>query len=256
MDINIIREFLDLAYTLNYSKTASRVFISQSSLSKHISKLEHELGVELFFRDKQTVSLTPAGMALRPQLKEVVDAYDRAMKIAGKEAMEAHGDLKIGFFPSPHIRSTLSSALFQFSKKYPNVSISPIILEIGELDDALKKDMVDIAISLAYPNSSVPYDMNFIRLYENRLCAAVSKNHPLSSRSSVSIEEIADYPLILPNHQQFSIFASLIEGYIFKLKKPLEIICEYNRMEDAVTMIESDAGISILITTCRRRDLS
>ncbi len=256
MDIQIIREYLDLSITLSFSKTAERVFVSRSALSKHISNLERELGMELFFRDKQTVSLTPAGLALKSKLKEVVDAYDQALQIARKEALVTQGDLKVGFFPSPHVRSTLSKAITAFSVIYPAMNISPIMMEIGDLDSALKNHLLDIAISLSYPNSSVPYDTEYIPLYENRLCAAVGKNHPLSRQTSVSIEEISNYPLILPNHQQFSIFASLIEGFLFNLNKSLEIRCEYGRMEDAITLVESGAGVSILITELKYYSLA
>ena len=72
MDIQIIREFLDLAFTLNYSKTAERVFISQSALSKHIASLEKELGVQLFVRSKHSVRLTPIGATLKDKFQSVL----------------------------------------------------------------------------------------------------------------------------------------------------------------------------------------
>ena len=48
MDIQILREFADLAYTLNFKKTAERMYIGQSTLSKHFMNLEEEVEVQLF----------------------------------------------------------------------------------------------------------------------------------------------------------------------------------------------------------------
>ena len=66
MDIQILREFADLAHTLNFKKTAERMFIGQSTLSKHISALEEEVEVQLFVRTKQGVHITQSGRDFLP----------------------------------------------------------------------------------------------------------------------------------------------------------------------------------------------
>ena len=61
MEIGTIQEFVVLAECLNFSEAASRLFISQSSLSKHIKALEQELGVALFERTTRSIRLSGAG---------------------------------------------------------------------------------------------------------------------------------------------------------------------------------------------------
>lgn len=61
MDIRSAQLFQHLATSLNFSKTSEQMYVSPPTLTRVIQRLEEELGVELFFRDKRSVRLTPAG---------------------------------------------------------------------------------------------------------------------------------------------------------------------------------------------------
>lgn len=61
MRMDILKEFTSLARNLNFSTTARELYITQSTLSKHIALLEKELGAVLFARDSHKVELTEAG---------------------------------------------------------------------------------------------------------------------------------------------------------------------------------------------------
>ena len=75
MDVASLQEFLVLAQHLNFTAAAKECGVSQPTLSGHIAALERELGVELFDRDRQKVSLTPRGRALVKDANAVVGAY-------------------------------------------------------------------------------------------------------------------------------------------------------------------------------------
>ena len=89
MDIQILREFADLAYTLNFKKTAERMYIGQSTLSKHIMNLEEEVEVQLFVRTRQGVHLTQCGRDFLPYAKRILNEYDQALTLLkrGKEQL-------------------------------------------------------------------------------------------------------------------------------------------------------------------------
>ena len=61
MRISHLEECIDLANTLNFTKTAQNFYLTQPVLSKHISNLERELGIQIFVRDHHGVSLTEMG---------------------------------------------------------------------------------------------------------------------------------------------------------------------------------------------------
>ncbi|MCJ7557365.1 MAG: LysR family transcriptional regulator [Gammaproteobacteria bacterium] len=82
MDIDRLHIFLDAAQTLNYSETAKRMLISQSTVSKHIRDFEQELAVILFERGGARLRLSQAGEALIPWARQLVRECDRFQEMA------------------------------------------------------------------------------------------------------------------------------------------------------------------------------
>lgn len=74
MKTETLYEFLVLSKTLNYSKAAENLYISQSVLSKHIQEMEKELGTKLLFRSTHEVSLTQAGMILAQKQRSLLNS--------------------------------------------------------------------------------------------------------------------------------------------------------------------------------------
>jgi DNA-binding transcriptional LysR family regulator len=77
MELRDLRYFLVLAEELHYRRAAERLFITPSSLSKAVSRLERSLGLELLERTPRHVALTEAGAELAPLAREIVDAAER-----------------------------------------------------------------------------------------------------------------------------------------------------------------------------------
>lgn len=82
MDVSLIKEFLVFSKTLNYSTAAKELFIAQSTLSKHIAKIEGELGYNLVTHNASP-RLTAAGKTFAANGAEVVDAFERLMEKSG-----------------------------------------------------------------------------------------------------------------------------------------------------------------------------
>lgn len=247
MDIQILREFLDLSFTLNYSKTAERVFISQSALSKHIVSLEKELGVQLFARNKQSVHLTPIGAALVDKFQKVVSEYDSALSIINQNIDDLHGSLRIGYLDAA-VRNMLSETIHNYSDKYPNMKVTLNSFEVNELNDALKHDAIDIALCIAFPNSALSPNVYFRPLYNDGISAFVSKDNPLAKKESIEFAELLDYPMILPSPVQYPSYASIISEKIADAPKKANIICDFTNIATALIMVESEMGVSILPT--------
>ena len=90
-----LEEFRMLAQIQNYSRTAERLFISQSILSRHIKELEQELGVTLFFRDTHGVALTDEGKYLLKWAEPFLEKTDRVLSALTGSREGAEGNVRI-----------------------------------------------------------------------------------------------------------------------------------------------------------------
>jgi DNA-binding transcriptional LysR family regulator len=142
-----------LAEERNLTRAAERLFISQPTLTKYISRLEEEMGVKLFDRSKQPIQLTRAGIIFLEEM-QVIQSREAAMHIKMQNYSRTFQTFTIGI---PPIRGMffLPRVLPQFIRKYPNLRIRTDQFDdqSGSMEKALLTKDVDVAVgafSMAY----------------------------------------------------------------------------------------------------------
>ncbi len=101
MELRQLRYFTAVADEGGFGRAAERLHIVQSAVSQQISRLERELGVELFDRSARRVKVTPAGERLLLEARAVLDAADRTRRVAATLAAGEEGVLRLGTVHGP-----------------------------------------------------------------------------------------------------------------------------------------------------------
>lgn len=194
MELNYLREFKELAQTLNYAKAASRLYITQSTLSKHINALERELDCRLLDRDRRKVELTEAGRRFAAASMTIIDTFDRAQEELGvlgqQEPLRVDGVL---------YDNTLSSIFSVATMLLENAGLPQVdYSHKAEKDclDLLAEDEIDIAFSSVCPQSCEEAGFVTIPMTRTRFVGLMSKKHPLASCESLTIDMLRDWCLL------------------------------------------------------------
>lgn len=154
MEIRQLRYFIAVADTLNFSRAAQTVYLSQPALSRQISDLEKELGLKLFHRSTRQVELTESGQEFLPIAKEFISRWEKlAPELHKKTDSQSRAlSLTIGTdaraLAEPARRMRLIEYLYALRKKYPGILILLRIQEYQELLQGLQSKALDCALVL------------------------------------------------------------------------------------------------------------
>lgn len=194
MELMYCREFITLAQTRNYVEAAEKLYISQSTLSRHIQLLERELGAQLFSRSTRRVELTDFGLVYYNYARRVIEIeneFNDRVSLVGKES---GNEVNICLC---HIASWLGITKFlhQLRKKYPELTINATMAETHSSKLSCLNGAVDLIISREYGKER---DERFERclFYEDQIMLVVSPEHPFAEREYVVPKDVINENII------------------------------------------------------------
>ncbi|WP_350454703.1 LysR family transcriptional regulator [Slackia heliotrinireducens] len=187
MDIEYLREFLELTRCLNYTKTAAKVHITQPTLSKHIVSLEKELGCKLLERDRRKVVLTPEGNILAAAATEIVESYDSAQ--ARISEVQRSAPIHVGGVLHD---ATISSIVSIGATFIDQAGLSPVIYHYNDSSsiDDLIQDEIDISVTNCGTDEMEEMGLRFLPMTRSRFVALVSADNPLAGYSSITMDQL------------------------------------------------------------------
>lgn len=182
----MIRSFLTVAETLNFTNAAKQLYLSQQAVSKHIAKLEEVLGCRLFSRARGNISLTPAGKIFFNVFSDYEQNLAAAKILVRNMDTELHPRLVIGHLEMLDIHPLLYPVIKRFKELYPDVVLEFKSCLDWELPILLREDQIDLAITFSPEMGSD--ERNHIRhllLDKVPELLVVSKDHPLAQDDSI-----------------------------------------------------------------------
>ncbi|MEG1377829.1 MAG: LysR substrate-binding domain-containing protein [Myroides sp.] len=161
MTITQLNYVLAVAEHLNFTVAAEKCFVTQPTLSMQIQKLEEELEIRIFDRNKKPIQLTEVGKKIVEQAKSIVNEADRIKDIVEQQKGFIGGDFKIGIIPTI-MPTLLPMFLKNFIRKYPKINLIVEEHTTDEIISRLQKGQLDAAIAATPLNES---DLKEIVLY-------------------------------------------------------------------------------------------
>ena len=195
MTLTELRYVVALSQERHFGRAAQKCFVTQPTLSLAVAKLEDELGVPLFERNKTEVLMTPAGSAVVEQARRVLDEVNRIPTLAKGSQDQLSGPLRLGVIPTigPYLLPELVPALRERAPKMPLVieenftaNLVPLLRD-GEIDAAL------IALPFNVPGVKTR------ALYEEPFSVVVPEGHAWAKKKRVRPDELAGEDLLVLN---------------------------------------------------------
>lgn len=154
MEIRQLRYFIAVADTLNFSRAAESVYLSQSALSRQIADLEREVGMPLLRRSTRQVELTEAGRALQKGAKELISRWEKMLpEVRRQVAEEARAlTLTIGTdaraLSQPQRRKAFLNILYTLRRQYPGLRVLIRNCDFQDLVKGISDKSLDCALVL------------------------------------------------------------------------------------------------------------
>ena len=145
INLNFIRCFEVLADTLSFSVASERLRLAQSNVSRQIKILEEALGVRLFHRTRQGVSLTPEGQRFRAEVLPLTQELREKLESFSNQQKEEAGEIKLGCF-SEVGKSFFMPLCLEFQKGHPAVNLEMVYESEASILRMITKSEIEFGI--------------------------------------------------------------------------------------------------------------
>ncbi|MHB1116240.1 hydrogen peroxide-inducible genes activator [Sideroxydans sp.] len=239
MTLNELRFIVAVAQERNFRRAAAKSFISQPALSLAIQKLEEELGLKIFERGKNEVTLTPVGSAIVEQAQRVLEEAERIREIAAQGKNQLSTPLRLGIIHSvsPYL---LPDLIPELKRLAPQMALEVEENITANLEALLRNGKLDgIIIALPFGDSGILTHP----LYDEPFEVVVSNDHRWAARRSIKPAELAQEKVLL-----------LDSGHCYS--NQVDEACPGSRRNDSVqhgtsletirNMVASGLGITVL----------
>lgn len=230
MDLYQLKYFSKVAERENISEAAEILHVTQPAVSRAIKNLENELGVDLFDRAGRSISLNENG-------RIVLDCANSALYSTAQIAkrLRDHLDQRdntVNFF-APVPLGDDEQVLMDFKQAHPEIS-----MRLGaNVTPYIKREIPDL---LFFASPMVHDEPNYLKLCEEQVVLAVSKNNPIASQESVRLADLRNEPFIqvLP-----SAFRELTDGMFLEAGFKPNIVIEDQLCQRVMSSVARGFGV-------------
>jgi DNA-binding transcriptional LysR family regulator len=239
--LNSLLVFYMVAKTRSFSKTAKLLFMTQPGVSNHVSQLEAQVGSRLILRDRGTFKLTKEGKQVFRYAEKVENT---AMELENAIlAIKKNTKPVIRVATTPvYSRIMMPFVLDSFQMANPDITVK---LDLGSSDDMLKSVLSmqnDVVIAA---NQKTSKKLEAFPLVKEDLVLITCNGHPLSNKTSVSLQEVAAYPLVI--REEGSSTKKVVREAFESMNIKPSVLIDVRSTEFIKEWVSQGKGVSILI---------
>lgn len=241
MQLQQLRYFIEVAQTGSISTAAKNLYLSQPSLSQQIINLEKELGISLLIRHSRSVSLSDAGEQFLVHARRIVGETEQLSELMQKHSLLQTGTLHIGMlWIANHLN--LLDILSDYKKIYTGLQYELTIDGSLSLLEKLSMRKLHAAFIIGNEHALAQQkDLFFRKIQEEHYVAVVPAESPLAGRESLSVQELQDVPLILPDKKS-ALYRHLQQYFDQYYIKP-NCICHTSRTDVVISLVSHGFGV-------------
>lgn len=198
MELQQLRCFVAVAETLHFGRAAQKLNMLPASLGRHIRMLEESIGIILLERTTRSVALTEVGHHFLNEARDLVERADQLKTKFRRHSGEPIKTLRLGVIDSA-AAGLMPQLLPLFQKEFPGINIQLLEQKTIRLLPRLVSGRLDIAI--VRPPDTPDARLEFETLFYETPVVAVPENHPLAEHKVVTVHDLAEQALIIPDRR-------------------------------------------------------
>jgi DNA-binding transcriptional LysR family regulator len=194
VDLRELRIFVRLAQELHFGRTAETLQLTPSRVSQSLRALEDKLGAQLVHRTSRNVRLTPLGETFLEDVRPAIDQLDRVLERTNASAQSLEGTLRVGLLSGPAGGPRLVEIINAFESMHPECGVEVRQEAWDDPVGRLRENEVDVMatwVPLEQPDLAVGPTLS-----RQPRVLAVAHDHPLATRDSIDLEDLADHPVV------------------------------------------------------------
>lgn len=192
LNLQNVEYFLKVAESLNFSATASELFISQPALSKQIKLLEEAIGIQLFKRSTRQVELTEGGKIMYDAWTHIIRETDEAMAKAKKANAKFKKKIRIGLIEMGGFIDIIMPVLEKYVNSHEEIELEFATYGFTHLREKLKNKELDMIITLSSEVSKNAAKVSIKNLKRLDLFIIVPPKNHLYNKDELTVAELKD----------------------------------------------------------------
>jgi DNA-binding transcriptional LysR family regulator len=248
LDLRQLRYFLAVSEELHFGRAALRLHISQPPLSRQIHQLEAQLGVVLFLRGKSGVTLTAAGQAFLPEVRQTLAQAEKAVAAARAAGGDQQGRFVVGY-TTVFDRSVIPDVMGALQQRCPGWQILTQGKHSIRLVRDIKNGVMDAAfIGLHTQTSGLIAET----LHEEPLVVALSSRHPLAKKRQLDFDNLRGEPMFWFERRLNPGFYDFCQAYFEKIGFRFVVLPEPLDHHIMLGLIAEGTGLALVPASLQR----